>query len=131
MALGQFPIYVVGMRKNFREAFIEHLDRTGAKVTEIAAATGLNKDSLYALKRGTTMNMNVKDAILVAKFFGETVEEFMGVVPGALRDSLMDQISQLSDSERQIFEASLKAVLAARDHRKEAPEPDRSTEEDQ
>jgi len=40
------------MRKNFREAFIEHLERTGAKVTEIAGDTGLNKDSLYALKRG-------------------------------------------------------------------------------
>ena len=119
------------MRKNFREAFIEHLERTGAKVTEVAAATGLNKDSLYALKRGTTMNMNVKDAILVAQFFGETVEEFMGIGPRALRDTLIDQISQLTDSERQIFEASLKAVLAARDHGGEAKESDRSAEEDQ
>ncbi|WP_457650852.1 hypothetical protein [Profundibacter sp.] len=119
------------MHKNFRDAFIEHLDRTGAKVTDISTATGVNKDSLYALKRGTTMNMNVRDAILVAEFFDKTVEEFMGVERGALRDSLIDQIAQLSDSERQIFEASLKAVLAARDRDGEAKEPDRSAEEDQ
>lgn len=119
------------MHKNFRDAFNEHVKSTGVRITEIAAATGLKKDSLYALRRGTTMNMNVKDAIKVAAFFGETVEEFMGIGRGALRDSLMDQIAQLSESERQIFEASLKAVLAARDHGGEAQEPDRSAEEDQ
>jgi len=126
---GQFPNYVGDMRKNFREAFIEHLERTGAKVTEIAAATGINKDSLYALKRGTTMNMNVRDAILVAKFFGESVEEFMGMGRAALRDSLLEQISQLSEKEREILEASVRAVLAARSRDEEAPEPDRSAEE--
>ena len=119
------------MHKTFSQALIEHLENTGVRVTEIAAATGVHKDALYKLKYGKTRNMSVDDAIKVAAFFGETVEEFMGIGPGALRDTLMDQIAQLSESERQIFEASLKAVLAARDHGGEAQEPDRSAEEDQ
>lgn len=110
------------MEKTFSEAFIEHLEASGRKVTEIATASGVHKDSLYALKRGNTRNMSVDLAIKVAAAFGETVEEFMGLEdPHVAVGHLHGLIDQLSDQERAIFSASLKAVL---DTRAAQPEQD-------
>jgi len=103
------------MQKTFSEAFNEHLDRTGARVTDIANKSGVKKDSLYALKRGTTRNMGVDDAIKVAAAFDETVEEFMGLSPAQVRNQLAEQIARLTPSEQAILEASLTAILSQRE----------------
>ena len=84
-------------------------------MTDIAARANVSKEALYALKRGTTKNMAVGDAIRVANAFGETVEEFMGMTPTQVRDSLVTQLSQLTERERALLEASLTAILAGRD----------------
>lgn len=102
------------MQKTFSEAFNEHLEKTGARVTDIANKSGVKKDSLYALKRGTTRNMGVDDAIRVAAAFGETVEEFMGLSPAQVRDQLAEQIARLTPQEQAILEASLAAILSQR-----------------
>lgn len=103
------------MQKTFSEAFIEHLDKTGKKVTEIARTSGVPKDALYSLKYGKTRNMGVEDAMRVAAAFGETIEEFMGVSTGQVRDRLLIQMAQLTERERALLEAALAAVLANRD----------------
>jgi plasmid maintenance system antidote protein VapI len=103
------------MHKTFSDAFNEHLEKTGARVTNIATKSGVKKDSLYALKRGTTRNMGVDDAIRVAAAFGETVEEFMGLSPAQVRDQLVEQIARLTPSEQAILEASLTAILSQRE----------------
>ena len=129
--IGRLANYGDFMAKTFCEAFNEHLEASGVKITEIANATGVNKDSLYKLKYGRTRNMGVDDAIKVAAFFGETVEEFMGVGPGGLRDVLLEKIAQLSERERRILEVSITAVLASRDADTEPQESDQPTEEAQ
>ncbi len=111
------------MQKTFSEAFNEHLEKTGARVTDIANKSGVKKDSLYALKRGTTRNMGVDDAIRVAAAFGETVEEFMGLSPAQVRDQLAEQIARLTPQEQAILEASLAAILSQRaDDNQAAPQ---------
>lgn len=117
------------MHRTFSEAFIRHLETTGARVTDIAKKSGVKKDSLYALKRGTTRNMAVDDAIRVAAAFGETVEEFMGLSPVQVRDQLAEQIGRLSPSEQAILEASLSAILSQRDTADPAPLQDEVTTE--
>lgn len=103
------------MEKTFAEAFVEHLEASGKKVTEIASASGVHKDSLYALKRGNTRNMSVDLAIKVAGAFGKSVEEFMGLKdPRIATDHLQGLIDQLSDQERAILSASIKAIVDAR-----------------
>lgn len=104
------------MHKNFSEALIEHLDRTGKQVTEIAKKSGVRKDALYSLKYGKSLNMAVDDAIRVAAAFGETVEEFMGLNPVQIRDQLSEQLARLTPQEQAILEASLAALLSQRDN---------------
>ena len=115
------------MEKTFSEAFNEHLDRTGARVTDIASKSGVKKDSLYALKRGTTRNMGVDDAIRVAAAFGETVEQFMGLAPVLVRDQLSEQIGRLTEQEQAVLEATLAALLSQRKQAAPATQSDTKT----
>lgn len=115
------------MQKTFSEAFIEHLEKTGARVTEIANKSGVKKDSLYALKRGTTRNMGVDDAIRVAGAFDETVEQFMGLSPAQVRDQLTEQIARLTPQEQAILEASLASILSHRENADQATPQDAAT----
>lgn len=104
----------ITMKQTFADAFRAHLERSDLKVTDVALRSGVNKDALYALKRGTTRNMAVDDAIRVAKAFGMSVEVFMGLQPAPVRSHLATQVDQLSDREAQVLAASLDALLAAR-----------------
>lgn len=110
----RFPSKYDRAMKTFSDAFVEHLEKTGAKVTTIARAAGVTKDALYAVKRGTTQNMAVDDAIRVAAAFGETIEEFMGLNPLQIRDGLAEQLAQLTDAERAVIEATIRAFLENR-----------------
>lgn len=100
--------------KTFADALREHIERTGATVTQIARGSGVNRDALYALKQGKSQNMIVDDAIRVANYFGLTVEEFMGLSPAQVRDQLVEQIARLTQQEQAILEASLTAILSQR-----------------
>ncbi|MBC7154580.1 MAG: hypothetical protein H5U19_08215 [Rhodobacteraceae bacterium] len=111
------------MHKSFSEAFIAHLGKTGAKVTDIANRSGVKKDALYSLKYGKSLNMGVDDAIRVAAAFGETIEEFMGMSPARVRDQLAEQIARLTPKEQAILEASLTALLSHRQDQAPAAPP--------
>ncbi len=100
------------MRKSFSQAFIEHLEQSNLKVTEVAIRAGVSKDALYSLKYGKTQNMAVDDAIMVAAVFGKTVEEFLGLSEAQIRSSLAEKVAQLTGREQAILEASLDAILS-------------------
>lgn len=117
------------MSKTFSDAFNEHLASTGAKVTDIAGKSGVKPDALYSLKYGKSRNMNVEDAIRVAQYFGETVEQFMGLAPGQVRDTLVEQIAQLSPREQKLLEVSLASILAAPGGEETEATPDKATAE--
>jgi len=114
-ACGLLPKYYADMTKTFSDAFNEHLRESGARVTEIALKTGVTKDALYALKRGTTRNMAVGDAIKVAGYFDKSVEAFMGLTPQDLDEALLRKIKSLTDRERAMLDATLDGLFPLAD----------------
>jgi hypothetical protein len=122
--VGQSSNYYMHMTqipKTFADAFNEHVKATGRQITEISRASGVDKDALYAPRRNRVRNMSVDLAIKVAGAFGKTVEEFMGLTPVQIHDSLARQLEKLSPKERQLLEASITAFLANQDQA-EAPQ---------
>lgn len=118
-SMGNFPLarierlkYLAYMEKTFAEAFVEHLSSTGARVTDIAKKSGVDKDALYSLKYGKTRDMSVRDAIKVASAFGMTVEEFLGITTPEIDDALNRKLKSLSPRERALLSASIEAFLA-------------------
>ena len=118
------------MQKTFSQAFQEHLETTGAKVTDIALKSGVSKEALYSLKYGKSRNMAVDDAIRVAAAFDQTVEEFMGLKEEDVRSVLYEQLAQLTDRERQIVIGTAKAILAQRQATTPARDQDGDPEEE-
>lgn len=103
-------------KKTFADAFNEHVRRTARDITEIARTSGLNKDTLYAMRRGNTRNMSVDNAIKVAKAFDMTVEEFMGLSPAQIHDGLLAEIALLDPQSRSTLEAALRAQRQTQQH---------------
>lgn len=102
------------MDKKFREAFLDKVEQENLKIAVIARDAGVSKDMLNKFKQGRTQSINVDDAILVARYFGQTVNEFIGEDRPTLDDQLAQRLAKLSEKERQILIASLEAILASR-----------------
>lgn len=62
----------------FREAFLARVDQAGASMTDIARATGVSLDVLKKLRGRADASTTVENAVLIAAFFGETVNDFLG-----------------------------------------------------
>jgi len=102
-------------RLSFREAMIERLDLTGITVADLARKTGVSKGLLDKLRQRRTETPNVYDAMLISRFFGQTVEEFMGIRSRAeKRDEIIEMLKLLSPEHRAMMIAQIQAVAAYR-----------------
>lgn len=125
MAVGSMSNYAFLMMKTFSQSFNEHLEVCDCDIVKISEQTGVKKDALYKLKSGKTQNMNVRDAIKVARYFDKSVEQFMGIEIRQVAEDRFQQLSsQLSDQERQILAASINAIVASRADSDSEPAPD-------
>ena len=88
------------MAKRFRQALIEHLDKTGKTVAEVARATGVSPEQLKKVRQRDTASTNVDDAVKVAHYFGVSIDEFLGDTTIQDRSEMLDLYSQLSEQEQ-------------------------------
>jgi transcriptional regulator with XRE-family HTH domain len=65
-------------KDSFREAFIRLVAENDCSIAEIARRTRISKYLLNALHQRKTEVPNVHDAVILARFFGTTVEEMVG-----------------------------------------------------
>lgn len=104
-------------KERFREALIERVRASGVTVADLARKTGVSKSQLDKLMQRRVVTTNVDDAATLARFFGATVEEFMGRgVPGAEAMGAITRIrglvAQLSEAEQDMLEAQIAGLLA-------------------
>lgn len=94
----------------FLDALQRHMAASGDDVTTLAARAGVSRDAIYKVTYRKTRTPSLETIIRVARAYGETVEEFMGLTPAQIRDELLDEIGRLSPSERAVLLASLTAL---------------------
>lgn len=109
------------MEKTFSAAFNEHLTVSGMKIPAIAELSGVKADTLYKIRSGKSQNMRVADAVKVAQAFGKTVEEFMGMSDQKVRGEIETLMDLLTEDERALLLAPIKALLGPR--MTEQPQP--------
>lgn len=98
----------------FQKALIAHIEEAREEVTALARRAGVSRDALYKVIYGKTKSPSLEIIIRVARAYGKTVEEFMGIAPAQVKDDLIEEISRLAPSERAVLQASLKALRAQR-----------------
>ena len=103
------------MAKSFRDALIEGLEANGVSVAELARSTGVSKDQIHKVKQGKSRSTNVDDAVKIANFFGQSLDEFLED-PTAQKDAeIAALLMQLEPQERQFLLNAAKAQISARD----------------
>ena len=68
----------MGDKTAFREAFIRRFNADDTKVSELCRATGVGRSKINKLLSRLNDRVEVEDAIAIARFYGVTVEEFIG-----------------------------------------------------
>lgn len=124
LTIGQFQrvgrlAKMEAMRKSdimpsFQQALMRHIEGANEDVTTLAKRADVSRDALYKVVYGKTKSPNLEIIIKVARAYNKSVEEFMGLVPARVNDSLLDEISRLQPSEREVLQASLKVLRAQR-----------------
>lgn len=106
-------------KERFREALIARVHASGISVSELSRKTGISKSQLDKLMQRRVITTNVDDASKLAKFFGDTVEDFMrlGEAPAEAGTSLSRigvLAAQLTQAEQDMLEAQIAGLLARR-----------------
>lgn len=102
-------------RNRFREALIARMELVGIGAADLSRRTGVSKSQIDKLRQRKTEVTNVYDAVLIARYFGQPVEEFMGIAPRqAKQDEISDALASLPPEVRDLFLLQIKAVAANR-----------------
>lgn len=67
----------------FRRALLYHMAVQGTSITDLVRASGVSRDVINKIKARAGASTSVENAIAIAAFYGETVNEFMLSPPGA------------------------------------------------
>lgn len=99
----------------FRESLIAKMDEAGITAAELSRRTGVSKTKIDKLRQRVTVETTVSDAIIMANFFGMTVEELMGLsARQAAVDQLMALIARLTPEQSRMLQAQIQGLLALR-----------------
>ena len=104
----------------FRETLITRLEETGTTIAHLARQTGVPKTLIDKLNQRRAVATNYADAMAIAAYFGQTLEQFVGNDPektceemGELRKfrPILDLLSQLSPARRLLIQYQLEGIV--------------------
>lgn len=101
------------MAEDFRRAFLRHMEQSGATITEIARGTGVSRDVLNKLMARPDSSTSVENGLLVAAFFGKTVNQFVAMQDVGEVDRIAALAELLSQEERRLLEAQMRGIVAS------------------
>ena len=102
-------------KTRFRESLIERMDLVGISAAELSRRTGVSKAQIDKLRQRKSEVTNVYDALLIARFFGQTIEEFMGISKkSAKHQEIIDILAMLPPDLKDSMIVQIKALAAMR-----------------
>lgn len=101
--------------KTFRAALMDAISDRDISLKSVAEGAGVSYEQLKKLGQNKSKSTNVDDAIKIARYFGQTLDQFLEDDQATNRVELMRLYNQLTDQERAILLRSAKGVLATRD----------------
>lgn len=102
-------------RLRFREALIARLDMTGLTAADLSRRTGVSKGTIDKLRQRRVEVTNVADAIKIARYFHQSVEDFCGYPQRSGKiDELIALAALLPADFRSAVIDHIKAIIALR-----------------
>lgn len=102
------------MAHDFRHALVWHMDREGTSISDLVSATGVSRDVINKLRARPESSTTVENAMLIAAYYGKTVNQFISLETTNSDDAAKTLIGLLTPEERRLLEAQMRGLLAAR-----------------
>lgn len=102
------------MANDFRDALLYHMEKEGTSITELVSATGVSRDVINKLRARPNSSTTVENAMLIAAYYGKTVNQFISLEETDANDAAASLVSLLTPEERRLLEAQMRGLLAAR-----------------
>lgn len=117
-ALREVPINTLsrGMSNDFRRALLWHMERHGTTIHEIVEATGVSRNVLNKLKGRENSSTSVENGMLIAAFYGKTLNEFIAKQTPTDASRLRALFELLQPAERQLLESQIRGIVGERAH---------------
>lgn len=103
------------MADDFRNALLWHMEKHGTLISELVSATGVSRDVINKLRARPGSSTTVENAMLIASYYGKTVNQFISLAETNSTDAANALIELLTPEERRLLEAQMRGLIAARD----------------
>jgi transcriptional regulator with XRE-family HTH domain len=102
------------MNTGFRDALIWHIEKHGTKVSELSKETGVSRDVINKLLSKSNGTTSAENALLLAAYYGMSLEHFIQKRRGPQRSSIKDLLALLDPDEERLLEAQLMGLVRGR-----------------
>lgn len=109
------PSLDCGMASDFRNALIWHMEENGTSVADLVSGTGVSRDVINKLKARENSSTTVENAMLIASYFGKTVNEFIARNESTTASRTAAMIGLLQPEEQRLLKAQIHGLLSQRD----------------
>lgn len=102
------------MADDFRTALIWHMDQDNTKIADLVRETGVSRDVINKLIGRDNSSTSAENAMLIAAYYGKTVNQFVARVPVDADDRLHTLYGLLRPEERRLLEAQMRGLVSQR-----------------
>ncbi|SDJ21903.1 hypothetical protein [Salipiger marinus] len=103
------------MADDFRSAFLWHIEKHKTTTAQLTAGTGVSRDVINKLKARDGASTTVENGMLIAAYYGKTVNEFVNLEESTSSSRLSALFSLLRPEEQRLLEAQIRGLIASHD----------------
>jgi plasmid maintenance system antidote protein VapI len=100
------------MPNDFRSALLWHMEQHQTTITDLVKSTGVSRDIINKLKGRENSSTTVENGMLIAAFYGKTVNDFINLKPATDSGRTAAILDLLKPEERQLLEAQIRGILS-------------------
>lgn len=98
----------------FQQALAWHMLKHDTKIVDLVKNTGVSRDVLNKLLGRKTASTSVENAILIAAYYGKTVNQFMDCSDITPADQAQNVFELLPPEDQRLLHAQMLGILRAR-----------------
>lgn len=91
-----------------------HMERHNTKIADLVRETGVSRDVVNKLKARPESSTDVENAILIAAYYGKTVNEFITKKEATDASRTQALLGLLSPEEHRLLQSQIRGLLRER-----------------
>ncbi len=98
-----FSTFSQSMADDFRAALMWHMETEQTRIIDLVRATGVSRDVINKLRKGSVTSTTVENAVVIAAYYGKSVNDFIARRPSTEAGRVSALLDLLSEAERRLL----------------------------